>query len=66
MPEGHLRRGRHVTAVAVRRNLKDTVFWLPETSKWAHVHLSQHVETDPRRPSAFVAGDWHALVDELI
>ncbi len=66
MPEEHALRGRHLIAVAVRRNLKDTVFWLPETSEWVHAHLSQRAETDSRWPSVFVASDWQALVDELI
>ena len=66
MPEGHALKGRQLTAVAVRRHLKDTVFWLPETSEWAYVHLSGHVETDTRWPSAFVTHDWPELIHELI
>jgi hypothetical protein len=65
LPDGHVLKGRPVTAVAARRHLKDTVFWLPETSEWAFVHLTWGVETDPGWPSAFVTGDWDALIAEV-
>jgi hypothetical protein len=66
LPDGHALKGRSLTAVAARRHLKDTVFWLPETSEWALVHLTGRVEEDPGWPSAFVTSDWQALADELI
>ena len=65
MPEGHVLVGRSLTAVAVRRHLKDAVFWLPETGEWALVHLTRRVEKDPRWPSALVTADWRVLADEM-
>jgi len=41
-------KGGRVTCLAVRRHVKATIFWLPETSGWAHIHLTYRVETDPR------------------
>jgi hypothetical protein len=65
VPDGHLLKGRSVAAVAVRRQHKDTVFWLPDASQWALVHLTRNVETDARWPSSFVTPDWQALAAEL-
>lgn len=66
VPEGHILNRRSVNAVAVRRHLKETLFWLPETSQWALVHLSWRAETDTRWPATVVADDWQALVAELV
>jgi hypothetical protein len=41
------------------------IFWLPEASQWAWVHLTYRVEADPRWPSTFVADSWVAVVEEL-
>jgi len=55
LPQGHALVGVKARAVAVRRHLKDVIFWLPDTSEWALVHLTYRVEADPGWPSTFVA-----------
>ncbi len=62
---GHVLHGLRIEAVAVKRHLKDVIFWLPDSSQWALVHLTYKVEPDPRWPTAIVASDWLELVDEL-
>jgi hypothetical protein len=64
-PEGHILHGLRVLAVAVRRHLKDVVFWVPSLEQWALVHLTGHVETDPQWPSTTRTRDWKDLVTEL-
>jgi len=63
---GHVLAGVKARAIATRTHLKDVIFWLPEESKWAWIHLTYNVETDPRWPSAFTADTWDDLVDELV
>jgi hypothetical protein len=65
LPPDHILAGVSAHAVAVRRHLKEVIFWLPDSSTWARVHLTYHVETDPRWPSSFTARSWDALVEEL-
>ena len=64
-PEGHVLYGLSVQAVGVRRHLKDAVFWVPSLEQWALVHLTKHVETDPRWPSTTCTRNWDDLVAEL-
>src|SRR5689334_20633973 len=65
LPNGHALMGGSAIAIAVCRQLKDAVFWLPETSEWALEHLTRRVETDPKWPSSFVTPDWQSLAQEL-
>ncbi|MFZ2502752.1 MAG: hypothetical protein WAW88_08800 [Nocardioides sp.] len=62
---GHVLRGVRVEAVAVKRHLKDVVFWLPESGQWAWVHLTHAVETDPRWPIPIITSNWADLVGEM-
>lgn len=62
---GHPLHGVPVRAVAVRRHLKDVVFWVPSTRQWALVHLTGRLETHPRWPSAALLTDWSDVVAEL-
>jgi len=62
---GHVLAGTSLQAVAVRRHLKEVIFWLPDTSEWVLIHLTHRQETDPRWPSPTFAKEWAALVDEL-
>lgn len=59
---GHLLEGVEVAAVAVKRNLKDVVFWLPGPRQWALVHLTDFQESDPRFPSTIVVPNWGGIV----
>ena len=54
-----------VQATAVRRHLKDVVFWVPPMRQWALVHLTGHREADPRWPSVSLHDDWNNLVADL-
>jgi hypothetical protein len=63
---GHVLHGVEMRAIAVRRHLKDVVYWLPATERWALVHLTGRVEADPRWPSTFQTSEWDALVDEVV
>jgi len=63
--EEHVLAGVVASAVAVKRHLKDVVFWLPERSEWAAVHLTYVEESDPRWPSTVVSADWETLLSEL-
>lgn len=65
LSDGHLLHGVNVRAIAVRRHLKDVVFWLPAVRQWAYVHLTGRGESDPQWPSVFCAPDWDAVVAEL-
>lgn len=65
LPREHVLGGVPVEAVAVKRNLKDVAFWLPQSAEWAHVHLSYKVETDARWPWTVVVMTWTDLVYEL-
>lgn len=65
LPEGHVLRGIRVEAIAVRKRLKDVVYWLPESERWAWVHLTYAVETDPRWPSAVVAATWAEMIEDM-
>lgn len=65
VPIGHLLHGVSAQAVAVRRQLKDVVFWLPTVRQWAVVHLTGRAESNPHWPSAFCAPRWDAVVAEL-
>jgi hypothetical protein len=65
-PEGHALRDVTVQALAVKRQLKDVVFWVPATEQWALVHLTRSVETDPSWPATFLTDDWDQVVAEFI
>jgi hypothetical protein len=65
VPEGHLLYKVAVRAVAVRRQLKDVVFWLPAVQQWAYVHLTGHTEQDPRWPSAVCTPEWDQVVAQF-
>jgi hypothetical protein len=62
---GHPLQSASVQAVAVRKHLKDVVFWVPAARQWALVHLTGDVDSDPRWPSTFLSAEWDDLVDEL-
>ncbi len=65
VPPGHDLHGLRVEAVAVKRHLKDVILWLPDSSRWAWVHLTYKMESDPRWPSTVLVSDWPELVEEL-
>lgn len=65
VPEGHVLHGLSVRAVAVRRHLKDVVFWVPSLDQWALVHLTRRVETNPRWPTTACTRNWDDLIAEL-
>ncbi len=65
LADGHVLRGTQVEAVAVKRHLKEVVYWLPESGQWAWVHLTYAVETDPRWPSAVIASNLAEIVEEM-
>ena len=65
VPVGHVLRGARVVPVAVRRHLKDTIYWLPDEAAWAVVHLTWAVETDPRWPAAVRLERWSDVVVEV-
>jgi hypothetical protein len=66
MPVGHVLHDASVQAVAVKRHLKDVVYWVPGAEQWALVHLTRNVETNPSWPATTLAADWNELVAELI
>lgn len=63
---GHDLHGDVAEAVAVKRHLKDVIFWLPETEHWAFVHLTYRHERDPRWPDALIAEHLDQIVEELV
>jgi hypothetical protein len=65
VPQGHVLHGVRVHAVAVRRHLKDVVFWVPTSKQWALVHLTGRPEDDPHWPSTFCARRWEDVSAEL-
>lgn len=65
LTQGHELKGVTAEAVAVRRHLKDVVFWLPDTAEWAWVHLTYTIETNRMWPTAFVTTRWESLVEEI-
>ena len=52
-------------AVAVKRMLKDVIFYLPVEKSWAVVHLTGRPESSPRWPSTTVVTTWAAVIEEL-
>lgn len=64
--EGHVLLGARVIAVAVKRHLKEVVYWLPESGQWAWVHLTYAVEANPHWPSAVIVSEWSELVEQMI
>ncbi len=66
VPQGHRLHGLVLEAVAVKRHLKEVIYWLPSEQAWAWVHLTGHVEVDQRWPSCVVAREWDALVADLL
>lgn len=66
LAHGHGLEGVRVEAIAVKRHLKDVIFWLPESGEWAFVHLTYRAETDPRWPSTVVGSTWADLVAEMV
>ena len=65
-PQGHRLQGVVIKPVAVKRHLKDVIYWLPSEQQWAWVHLTGQVETDPLWPSTLLASDWERLVAQLV
>lgn len=61
-PFSHVLRGQRVEIRAVRKQLKDMLCWLPAEDRWAWVHLTWRVESDPRWPSVEFADTWKELV----
>jgi hypothetical protein len=61
VPADHPLAGMKVEAVAFNKNQKDVVFWLPERSQWALVHLTGRAESDPQWPSTEFADDWTGI-----
>ncbi len=51
LPPSHVLSGVPATAVARRRKRDDTLFRLPD-GRFAQVHLTRRVETDPRWPDS--------------
>jgi hypothetical protein len=66
VPVGHVLRDATAHAVAVRRHMKDVVYWLPGSKKWALVHLTHRAEADPTWPATSLATDWDGVVAELV
>jgi hypothetical protein len=66
LPVGHTLHGAPILAVAVRKGLKETVWWLPDDGAWAVVHLTGRVETDPRWPTAVRLATWTEVIAELV
>jgi len=64
-PPGHVLHGVRAEPVAVKRHLKDVIFWLPDSKQWASVNLTYQDESDPRWPSATLTRRWTELVQEL-
>ena len=60
--DGHPLFNVRAEAVAVRRHLKDVVFWLPDDGRWAWVHLTWTVEASPQWPAVELATDWTDLI----
>lgn len=58
----HALAAEQFVAVAVRRHRKDCIFWLPDSQRWALVHLTWTREVDARWPSAEVLVSWGAVV----
>jgi len=50
-PNGHQLANVEVAAVAIRRPLKETIYFLSEDQRWAWVHLTWYAESDPSLPS---------------
>ena len=65
VPRGHSLHHVTVQAVAVRRHLKDVVFWLPTLQQWAYVHLTGRVEKDPRWPVTVCTSEWDEVVAQF-
>lgn len=62
---GHRLNGVAVEAIAVRKHLKDTIFWLPTERQWANVHLTWSVETQPQWPRAELHAEWSDVVRDF-
>ena len=64
-PAGHLLHDVDVEPLAIRRLLKEIVYWVPDRRLWAWVHLTWTVESDPRLPRTELFAEWGALVQAL-
>lgn len=64
-PEGHTLHGVRAVSVAVRQHRKEAIFWLPDRSAWAVVHLTWNRETDPLWPSTELCPTWAEVIAEL-
>jgi hypothetical protein len=62
--QGHALAGTEATAVAARKLRREIVLSLSD-GRWAWVHLTWHIASDPRWPSVVITDTWPQLVDEL-
>ncbi|WP_162799260.1 hypothetical protein [Nocardioides sp. 616] len=65
LAEGHVLKGRAITALAARKLRKEVIFAIPDENRWAWVHLTWNAERDARWPSTEVCGTWAELLDVL-
>lgn len=61
----HVLHGALAEAVIAKRQRKDVVFRLPTSGRWAYVHLTYRVETDPHWPTTVIADNWAELAHQL-
>ena len=64
-PDGHVLRGREVRAIAMRKLMKEVLYWLPAEERWAVVHLTWYAETNPSFPTTVMCNSWHEVLAEL-
>lgn len=65
MAPDHDLAGEDLVCVAWRRHMKETVFWLPQRQRWAVIHLTWNVESDPRWPEPVLCETWSEVIAEL-